>query len=86
VRALPLVIVGLLLWSAGPAAAAPRWLPPTDLAGEALGDRPDVDVAVAPGGTAVARASAGAPCRRRCRRAVTAVARAWASIRRATPR
>ena len=52
-RALPLVIVGLLLFAA-PASAAPRWLPPTDLAGEALGDRPDVDVAVAPGGTAVA--------------------------------
>jgi hypothetical protein len=53
VRALPLVIVGLLLLAA-PASAAPRWLAPTDLAGEALGDRPDVDVAVAPGGTAVA--------------------------------
>ena len=52
-RALPLVIVGLLLLAA-PASAAPRWLAPTDLAGEALGDRPDVDVAVAPGGTAVA--------------------------------
>jgi hypothetical protein len=53
VRALPAVLVALLLWAA-PAQAAPAWLPAADLTGALQGARPQMDVAVAPDGTAVA--------------------------------
>ena len=52
-RALPAVLVALLLWAA-PVQAAPAWLPAADLTGALQGARPQVDVAVAPDGTAVA--------------------------------
>ena len=53
VRALPAVLVAVLLWAA-PAQAAPAWLPAADLTGALQGARPQMDVAVAPDGTAVA--------------------------------